>query len=215
MEAAPAQGSAGDAPVQGSPAGAADAGESASGRRWLPPPPRRAPAAPAALAALLAAASAALLVAGPSPPPPDPGDVVVQYGYAMRLPEGWAHTGGLPERRRTLLTPAGAPEGSDLVAVERTPLGYDATAEPDRAISDLRAAFDAAVSAGVALSDFTTTTGRAAARYRQHGAGGVIDWYVVLDGPDQLSVGCQQTPASAADVERACALVVGSVRRSP
>ena len=55
---------------------------------------------------------------------------LVQYGYRVALPEGWAHTGGLPERRRTLLTPVTAPEGSDLIAIEASPLGYDPAAEP-------------------------------------------------------------------------------------
>ena len=75
------------------------------------------------------------------PVPPRAGDLV-QYGYAVRLPAGWAHTGGLPERRRSLLTPVGAPDGSDLISVERTPLGYDADAEPQRARAELRAEFD-------------------------------------------------------------------------
>ena len=48
-------------------------------------------------------------------------------------PAGWEHTGGLPERRRVLLTPLAAPDGSDLIAVERSPLGYDTAAEPERA----------------------------------------------------------------------------------
>ena len=33
--------------------------------------------------------------------------VLVQYGYRVDLPEGWEHTGGLPERRRVLLTRVG------------------------------------------------------------------------------------------------------------
>ncbi len=36
---------------------------------------------------------------------------IVQYGYRAALPEGWTHTGGRPERRRTLLTPSGCAAG--------------------------------------------------------------------------------------------------------
>lgn len=187
-------------------------------RRWLaPPPPRRHPAVRAAPAVLAAAAVATVVVPGGATPAvvAAPAGVVAQYGYVLRLPEGWTHAGGLPERRRTLLTPAGAPDGSDVVVVERTPLGYDAASEPGRAAAELRAAFDAAVAAGAPLSGFEPEArhaDRAVAVYREHGAGGVIDWYVLLDGPDQLTVGCQHTGSGVVQVRRACATVVGSLR---
>ena len=57
---------------------------------------------------------------------------------------------------------------------------------------------------------------------RTAGAGGAadgaddaqVDWYVVLDGDAQLSIGCRYTTAAAAAVTAACATVVGSVRRT-
>lgn len=184
----------------------------------LPPPPRRSRSARAAPVLLAAAAVAIVAAAWPSPASVSGthGGIVAQYGYVMRLPDGWTHSGGLPERRRTLLTPAGAPDGTDLVAVERTELGYDALAEPERAAADLRAVFDAAVAAGEPLSDFVASgrhAGRPVATYRERAAGGMIDWYVLLDVGDQISVGCQHTPTGAAEVERACDVVVASVRQ--
>jgi type VII secretion-associated protein (TIGR03931 family) len=167
----------------------------------------------------LYAAGTALPAAGPTAA----GDDLVQYGYAVRVPAGWAHTGGLPERRRSLLTPTHAPDGSDLVSVERTPLGYDADAEPRRARVELRAEFDRSVRAGAALSgldDDTRVAGRRVVTYRETGGGGTggdsaeVDWYVVLDGDAQLSVGCQHTVAGAAAVADVCATVVGSLRRT-
>jgi type VII secretion-associated protein (TIGR03931 family) len=144
---------------------------------------------------------------------------LVQYGYAARLPPGWAHTGGLPERRRSLLTPAATPDGSDLISIERTPLGYDAGAEPERARRELRAEFAAAVAAGAPLSGFADDAryaGRPVVSYREaDGASGAdVDWYVVLDGDAQLSVGCRATPAGTDAVGAACATVVGSLRRT-
>jgi type VII secretion-associated protein (TIGR03931 family) len=141
----------------------------------------------------------------------------VQYGYQARIPPGWAHTGGLPAERRSLLTPLGAPAGSDLVTVERAVVGYDTDAERDRARAEVRAAYDAAVAAGARLSGFdpdATLAGRPVTAYRQHGSAGrtVVDWFVVLDGDSQLDVGCQYTRANAAEVARACAVVVGSIR---
>jgi type VII secretion-associated protein (TIGR03931 family) len=178
----------------------------------------------AALAAL--AGTAGLLAAGAAVPPAVPpsaapavvGDLV-QYGYAVRLPAGWAHTGGLPERRRSLITPATAPEGTDVISVERTPLGYDAAVESRRARAELRSEFAAAVDSGAPLSGFDDDTrfaGRPVVSYRESGGGtaGDVDWYVVLDGDAQLSVGCRHTPAGAEAVGAACATVVGSLHRT-
>ncbi len=149
--------------------------------------------------------------AGPGEVPPG---LLVQYGYQLRVPDGWAHTGGLPERRRTLLTPAAAPAGSDLIAVESTPLGYDSGAEPGRAAAELRAEYDAAVAAGSPLSGYDPGAefgGRAVTAYREDGGDTAVLWYVVLDGPAQRSVGCRYTPAGATPVRAACAAVVASL----
>jgi type VII secretion-associated protein (TIGR03931 family) len=191
---------------------------------WLPSPRARHRGARAVLAVGAAVvAGAGLLAVGAALPPvgPDPvpaGGDLVQYGYAVRLPAGWAHTGGLPERRRSLLTPLGAPDGSDLISVERTPLGYDADAEPRRARTELRAMFAASVAAGAPLSAFDDDArfaGRSVLSYREAGGeAGDVDWYVVLDGDAQLSVGCRHTATGAAAVGAACTTVVGSLRRT-
>ena len=113
------------------------------------------------------------------------------------------------------MTPLGAPDGSDLISVERTPLGYDADAEPQRARAELRTEFDRTVSAGAALSGFDADArfgGRPVVTYRETGGPGgtdgdgpsadpaEVDWYVLLDGDAQLSVGCRHTAAHAAVV---------------
>lgn len=145
-----------------------------------------------------------------------PSDQLVQYGYAAAVPPGWAHTGGLPERRRSLLTPVDAPRGADVIAIEQTPLGYDSDAEPQQARAELRARYDAAVAAGEPLGDFDPDTefaGRRVVTYRQTGDY-PVEWYVVFDGDSQLSVGCRATSARREAVTRACATVVASVRRT-
>ncbi|MHA6792750.1 type VII secretion-associated protein [Pseudonocardia bannensis] len=206
------------------------ASDGTSPARYLPPVPVR-PRHPVRLA--LTGLAGVALVGGLigaggllTPQPPAAGaaaeataaGLLVQYGYRLRLPAGWEHTGGLPERRRTLITPAEAPDGSDLISIERTDLGYDAAAEPARALAELRAEYDAAVAGGAPLSGFDPAArlaGRMGIGYRQAMADGVVvDWFVVLDGGAQLSVGCRHTPAGAARVDAACAAVVGSLRRS-
>ncbi|MFC7656304.1 type VII secretion-associated protein [Pseudonocardia benzenivorans] len=140
---------------------------------------------------------------------------------AVRLPvhaaRGWVHTGGRPERRRTVVTPRDVPNGVELVAVERTDLGYDAALEPRRAAAELRAVFDAAVAAGEPLSGWAVgvRAGRPVTTYVQLLAdGALVDWTVLLDGPAQLSVGCRHGSVTSGALTRACAEVVGSVVRA-
>jgi type VII secretion-associated protein (TIGR03931 family) len=145
---------------------------------------------------------------------------LAQYDYTAQLPAGWRHTGGLPERRRTLLTPVGAPAGSDLIAIEQTPLGYDSVAEPDRAFRELRDRYERAAAGGSVLTEFTLSTrfaGRDVIAYRQRQPelNAEVDWYVLFDRDAQLSVGCQRTSAGADAVRAACAEVVGTLRARP
>jgi type VII secretion-associated protein (TIGR03931 family) len=191
----------------------------------LPARPARPPAhRRIGVALAVVALAGALLAVGqvlprPSAPSaPAPVAAVVQYGYGSALPAGWAHTGGRPERRRTLLTPVAAPQGSDLVAIEASPLGYDPAAEPERAARELRAVYDAGQAGGAQLSDYdpaATFAGRPVTAYRQrHPDGLLVDWYVLFERDAQLSVGCQHTAAGAAAVATACATVVGTLHRS-
>ena len=143
--------------------------------------------------------------------------MLVQYGYRLDVPAGWEHTGGLPQRRRVLLTPAATPEGSEVIAVERSPLGYDSDAERPRALR--RAAGRVRRGGGRRVRSVRlpgrTHAGREVVRYQQLDIGGrsAVDWFVVLDGDAQFSVGCRHNATGAAAVRAACALVVGSVRR--
>jgi type VII secretion-associated protein (TIGR03931 family) len=147
--------------------------------------------------------------------------VLAQYDYTLRLPAGWRHSGGLPERRRTLLTPAATPDGSDLVSVEQTALGYDSAAEPDRAYRELHDRFQHEAAADPSLTGLTMSTtyaGRDVIAYHQALPirGAEVDWYVLFDRDAQLSVGCQHTRSGVGEVGSACAQVVASLaRRSP
>jgi type VII secretion-associated protein (TIGR03931 family) len=188
---------------------------------YLPALPvrQRQPVRVAFLATAVAVAVVVLLALGrllvPPAPVAVPASALVQYGYRLDVPAGWEHTGGLPERRRVLLTPQAAPESSDLIAIEHSPLGYDTAAEPQRAQAELRATFDAAA-ADSAFSGYDPAghfAGRPVTAYRQAEPGGtVVDWFVVLDRDAQLSVGCRHTAAGAEAVRAACAVVVASVR---
>ncbi|WP_224401429.1 type VII secretion-associated protein [Pseudonocardia sp. ICBG1034] len=150
---------------------------------------------------------AGLLLGGPRPVSPA-GATVAQYGYAAALPTGWEHTGGDPQRRRVLLTPAGGPDGADLLVLERSPLGYDAGREPDRARRELAALV------GAPGPVPATVGGRAVLRWTETpGDGTVVDWHVVFSGTDELVAGCRR-PVGA-PVAAACAEVVATLHRVP
>ncbi len=199
--------------------------------RLLPPPPRprrhlvRNGVLVVTGAGLLALAGQLIGPGGPAAPAtgpaePPPAGLLVQYDYALRLPAGWRHSGGLPEHRRSLLTPADRPGGSDLISVEQTLLDYDTGAEPRRAAAELRRRYDDALAAGSALEAFepvASFAGRQVTSYRQRQPerDAVVDWYVIFDGTSQLSVGCQHTAAGAAAVRAGCAAVASSLRLRP
>lgn len=207
----PGPGAGRAAPWPGDPgAGAGPAEPGPAGAPGPAAPPADAPdraRAAIVVAGVLGAVllGAGLLLAGPRPVPPA-GATVVQYGYAATLPTGWEHTGGDPQRRRVLLTPVGGPDGADLLVLERSPLGYDAGREPDRARREL-----AALVGGEGPAT-ATVGGRPVLRWSEDpGDGTVVDWHVVFDGSDQLVAGCRR-PA-AAPVAPACVEVVASLHR--
>jgi type VII secretion-associated protein (TIGR03931 family) len=116
-----------------------------------------------------------------------------------------------------LLTPVDRPAGSDLIAVEQSPLGFDSAAEPGRALRELHAEHQRAVAAGSRLTDLAGSVpvgDRRAITYHQQqpAIGAEVDWYVLFERDAQLSVGCQHTPAGVAAVRSACEQVLGSVR---
>ncbi|WP_028937603.1 type VII secretion-associated protein [Pseudonocardia spinosispora] len=157
---------------------------------------------------------------GPDPDAPLSAGRLSQYDYTFRLPEAWRHSGGLPQRRRTVLTPEGAPDGSDLISVEQTVLGYDSAAEPDRAVREFRDTYERSMAGGSDLSGLAlsvTISGRDVIGYRQRQPvrGADVDWYVLFLRDAQISVGCQHTARGAEVVRAACADVVGSLQLRP
>jgi type VII secretion-associated protein (TIGR03931 family) len=110
-----------------------------------------------------------------------------------------------------------APAGTDLIAVEQTPLGYDTAAEPGRALRELYTTHQRALASGSKLTELTGAVpvgDRRVITYRQHqpASGADVDWYVLFERDAQLSVGCQHTEAGADAVRAACDQVLRSLR---
>ncbi|CAA9209474.1 MAG: hypothetical protein AVDCRST_MAG54-23 [uncultured Actinomycetospora sp.] len=142
------------------------------------------------------------------------GTPTVVGGQVFVAPVGWVTAGGDAAARRVLLRPAGAPRGTDLVAVQENPLDAAAAEDPERARSQLAAQYESARAAGDPVSGYEPVAefgDRPVARYRQDPAPGVrVDWFVVLSAPSMVSVGCRHgtDDADARRVLAACAQVV-------
>lgn len=198
-------------------------------RRSATPPPHP-PTEPAAqtrrrsallAAAVLAAVGVAvvatwLLVRGD-----EPGTTTVRAQHAsMAAPTGWrqAERSEAGTTARLVLTPAGGIDESQRLLLVQTRLNEGA------GVADVASTLAARVAQAQQVSprydSFSAGAqyaGRAVLRYReQPRPGSVVDWFVVVDGSFQLSVGCQhpqddpESDATRARCERAVASVAAS-----
>lgn len=136
------------------------------------------------------------------------------YDYSFQYPDDWRQTGGNPQLWQTLVSPGTAAPGTDVIAVQEGKLNYDAEANRDQAVRDLRAEYDAKVAAGGRFSDFNGSAsygGKTVVSYREHLPQATADWYILHHGQFQVSVGCQYTPQDQQDVRQACEQVVRSL----
>jgi type VII secretion-associated protein (TIGR03931 family) len=138
------------------------------------------------------------------------GKDVAQYDYRFTAPAGWSQTGGDASFREVQLRPDGS-AGKTLISVQERALNYDASAQRDQAISQVRSAVE---QAGADFSDFSDAAsfgGKDVLYYRERVDGASVDWYVVLKGKAQVSVGCQYPPGDKDSVTAACQRVVSTL----
>jgi molecular chaperone DnaK len=138
---------------------------------------------------------------------PPPGKQISIYDYSFTAPAEWEQSGGDPTARKVQVRPIGGDSGKDVIAVQERKLTYDAGADRGRAVGELKTEYDKAKN----LADFTPSTRFAdkdVVYYQERPQGLTIDWYIVLKGDAQVSVGCQYTPTGEQRVRTACEQVV-------
>ncbi|MEJ2857449.1 MULTISPECIES: type VII secretion-associated protein [unclassified Saccharothrix] len=135
------------------------------------------------------------------------GKLIAQYDYTFTAPAEWIQTGGDPKKREVLLKPESPESPLDVIAVNENKLTYDATADRTRAERELREGYDKRqrVSGFDASADFG---GKSVVYYREEADTFTVDWYVVLQGDAQVSVGCQFPDSGEQRVRPACEQVV-------
>ena len=187
---------------------------------------RRRPAGSARLAwlaaggiALVAVVAIALVVAlrpDESPAATGAGTRIAQFHYEFTTPDGWEQSGSDAESRETDLRPTEDAGTDDKILVKEFELSYDATAQRDKAISELREQYDRR-RAGIdpppvdGFDAGATFAGRDVLYYNEVVEAGTVDWYVVFQGKYQVSVGCQHGESGADRVRAACDHVVSTL----
>lgn len=142
---------------------------------------------------------------------PPAGKQIAQYDYQFTAPAGWSQTGGDPANREAQITPDDAPTGDDVLFVQERALTYDSTDRRDQAITQIRSAVLAGGSAFSGFTDKSSFAGKDVVYYRQQRTGAIVDWYVVLKGKAQVSVGCQYSDSGRDKVRTACEQVVSTL----
>ncbi|MDX8052138.1 type VII secretion-associated protein [Lentzea sp. BCCO 10_0798] len=195
-----------------------------------PPPPPRRSKAPLfiAIGAVIVLAAAGVggyfwLKPGDEKQPTPPADQIAIYDYSFTRPDGWEQTGGAAPDRQVLLQPidrknSDSKQPDARIAVQEQTLKYNSDSDRTRALSELKNTYQQRKEKGDEVADFsedTTFAGKSVVHYREVVGTTGVDWYIQFAGEHQVSVGCQATETTEAQVRTACEQVVRSLVIKP
>ncbi|GLZ30481.1 type VII secretion-associated protein [Lentzea sp. NBRC 105346] len=141
----------------------------------------------------------------------DKGKPISQYDYSFRMPEDWEQTGGEVPTRRVLLQPVKRDSDTDRIAVQEQKLTYNSSNDRARAVRELKEGYDKSDQ----VSDFddkSTFVGKDVVYFRERVGSATVDWYVLLQGTAQVSVGCQAGESGKERVRFACEQIVRTMK---
>ena len=134
------------------------------------------------------------------------GELIAQYNYRFTAPQGWTQSATNSSELLLEITPTANPTGGDGIYVQEFPLSYDGTKNRAAWADELQRKV-----ADAGYLNFRPTmafANRTVAYYQQPGNDVLIDWYVLLQGKVQVSIGCQYATTDQAAVTTACQQVV-------
>jgi type VII secretion-associated protein (TIGR03931 family) len=141
------------------------------------------------------------------------GRAIAQFDYQFTLPEDWTQVSSNTDFREVRVKPVGAQSGNDLIVVQELALTFDASAERDRAIGDLRSKYEQSTTLRLSdLKEKDTYAGREVVSYRQRIDTGTVEWFVLFERHAQVSIGCQHTDTGRDQVLGACDTVVRTMK---
>ncbi|WP_410639590.1 Hsp70 family protein [Amycolatopsis sp. lyj-346] len=210
-----------------------------SGRPWTPPagqpaqagPPSGARPAPEPAAgksrrklwgvvAVAVVVVAALVVAGifvfKNPgDQAESGRTLSQYDFKFVAPEDWVQTDDRVAQKQVVIHPQDSRDGNDLVVAQEYVMDYDATADPQKLVDELRQLAERAPERWSAYNPSLSYAGKTVIGYHESKPDRPdlqVDWYVVAKGRIRVHVGCQYATAPLRDrVAAACAQAVRTV----
>ncbi|HEX4724028.1 MAG TPA: type VII secretion-associated protein, partial [Pseudonocardiaceae bacterium] len=141
-----------------------------------------------------------------SKPTPTTGELIAQYDYRFTAPQGWTQSASNSSELLLEITPTANPTGGDGIYVQEFPLSYDGTKNRATWANELQRKVDDA--GYLNFRPTMTFANRTVAYYQQPGNDVLIDWYVLLQGKVQVSIGCQYPTTDQAAVATACQQVV-------
>ncbi|MEC3980220.1 type VII secretion-associated protein [Amycolatopsis sp. H20-H5] len=159
--------------------------------------------------ALVAVVAAGLIFALNKGDNPQPGRSYAQYDYRFDAPADWVQTDDRVAKRQVVIHPGEVPAGDDLVVVQEYAMDYDATADPQKLIDNLRGEAAAQPSVYSGFNPALAYSGKNVIYYQEAKPTAKVDWYVHAQGRIRVHVGCQYgDPRFQPRVSAACEQVV-------
>ncbi len=165
--------------------------------------------------AVVAALVAGIFVFNRSGSQAETGRTLSQYDFKFVAPEDWVQTDDRVADRQVVIHPQESTGGNDLLVAEEIVMDYDATADPQKLVDELRQIAEGKPERWSAFNPNLSYAGKTVIGYHESKPDRPdlqVDWYVVAKGRIRVHVGCQYATAPLRDrVGAACAQAVRTV----
>ncbi|MET8854269.1 type VII secretion-associated protein [Amycolatopsis sp. NPDC004625] len=143
------------------------------------------------------------------------GRTLSQYNFKFVAPQDWVQTDDRVAERQVVIHPQESQGGNDLLVAQEYVMDYDATADPQKLVDELKRSADADPARWSAFNPSLSYAGKTVIGYHESKPDRPdlqVDWYVVAKGRIRVHVGCQYaTPALRDRVGAACTQAVRTV----
>ncbi|MGW3966747.1 type VII secretion-associated protein [Amycolatopsis sp. NPDC005003] len=168
----------------------------------------------AAAVVVVAALVAGFFVFKSSGTQAESGRTLSQYDFKFVAPEDWVQTDDQVAKKQVVIHPQESRDGNDLVVAQEYVMDYDATADPQKLVDELRRGAESEERYS-AFNPSLSYAGKTVIGYHESKLNRPdlqVDWYVVANGRIRVHVGCQYATAPLRErVAAACAQAVRTV----
>ncbi|KDN20785.1 Hsp70 family protein [Amycolatopsis rifamycinica] len=138
-----------------------------------------------------------------------------QYDFRFVAPEDWVQTDDRVADKQVVIHPQESRDGNDLVVAQEYVMDYDATADRQKLVDELRQLAERSPERWSAYNPDLSYAGKTVIGYHESKPDRPdlqVDWYVVAKGRIRVHVGCQYATAPLRErVAAACAQAVRTV----